>query len=111
MNTSMGPSLVEPNARYFIGSTLKQCRTLKNNYFNAAINIIIFVILISIISMFLFYKYKSKYTNFEKENKKKELHNYILTKLQQIEHNKKNNIITDLPEWTYLDTMNISGIY
>ena len=52
------PILIETGTKYFMKETLKNCRELKQNYYNKFINIILLLILISIISGFLYYKKK-----------------------------------------------------
>lgn len=95
--------LVEPGVKYFISCSLKQCREIKDKYINIFFNIGMFVLFILIISSILIYKYKGKMTPIEIEITNRKKQEYIVSKLQQIAHIKKQTserLITDLPNWT-----------
>lgn len=54
------PILIETGTKYFMKETLKNCKQLKQNYYNKFINLVLLLILFSIISGFLYYKKKNK---------------------------------------------------
>jgi hypothetical protein len=110
----MNPSLTEPGVKYFFNGILKQCHSHKLEYHNAVFNICLFCLFIFVFGLILYFKYKGKLTAEQKEKKKQENKQYILTKLNNI--NASNNIrnessiaynndnsnvtlITDLPSW------------
>lgn len=94
------PRLTEPGVKYYMAETLKVCNISKHKYFNIIFNISVFLILVLIISITLYYRYKgmpSETEKLEKSNKKK---SYILGKIQAMQKMKQNNsldLITNLP--------------
>jgi hypothetical protein len=107
MNTIIQqPKLIEPGVRYFLSSTLKECRKFKDYYSNIAFNLIMASVLFIVIGGFLLYMYKGKLTPYELDIKQRKKQEYIISKLHQIAYIKKNqsqnritNMITNLPEW------------
>tara|TARA_Y100000816_G_C25996032_1_gene520312 strand:+ start:632 stop:913 length:282 start_codon:yes stop_codon:yes gene_type:complete len=92
----MNPNLVEGNIKNIINYNLKTCKQLKFKYYSLIINVFYFILIISIISIILYFKYK-KNTNYnelrEKEIKKRDYILYNLRKYQNI----KNKHITNIP--------------
>lgn len=94
------PRLTEPGVKYYMTETLKVCNVSKHKYFNIIFNVTSLVLLIIIISLILYYRYKGLPTQQEKleqSNKKKA---YILGKIQAMQKMKQNNsldLITNLP--------------
>lgn len=92
----MNPNLVEGNIKNIINYNLKSCKQLKFKYYSLIINIFYFILIISVISLILYFKYK-KNTNYnelrEKEIKKRDYILYNLRKYQNI----KNKHITNIP--------------
>ena len=100
---SVNTKLVEPGVKYFISYSLKQCREFKDKYMNIIFNIVMFVVFILLVTSILIYKYKGKITPVELEIKNRKKQEYIISKLQQIAHIKKQTserLITDLPNWS-----------
>ena len=62
MNTIQPPRLIEPGVRYFLSSTLKECRRFKEYYSNIVFNLIMTAIFTILIGGFLLYMYKGKLT-------------------------------------------------
>jgi hypothetical protein len=108
-NYTNDPILIEPGVKYFIGGTLKECSSFKKTYVNVIFNIAMAVLFLTIISVFLIYKYKGKLTLNEQKIKNNQKQEYILSKLQQLNMHKKQqekqemnkSMITDLPHWDY----------
>ena len=87
------PRLTEPGIKYFLNETLKQCRVYKNNYNNILINIGLFIFFLLILGAILFYKYKGRITQVEKERKDKEKQDKLLKEKFQLENNDSLTII------------------
>jgi len=100
MNNS--PILIETGTKYFIKETLKNCREMKQNYYNKFINILLLLLLIFLILGFLYYKKKSRLTPEEKLQKSIEKETFFLNKIKLIRENdgkKTNDLITNLPQF------------
>jgi hypothetical protein len=94
------PRLIEPGVKSFISSTLKDCRRLKDNYETIIFNISMFSMFIVVVGGFLLYHYRGKLTPAEIEIKNRKKQEYIVSKLQQMAHLRKNQgLITELPRW------------
>lgn len=101
MDSYPKPLLIEPGVKYFLNSTLQQCKLFKDKYYNFIFNLGIFAIFIAIISITLYYKYKGKMSKKDRELKLRQKQEYILSKLKLMTViNKNNNLYTDLPLWT-----------
>jgi len=97
---SYSPRLTEPGVKSFISSTLKDCRRLKENYETIIFNISMFCIFIAVSGGFLLYHYRGKLTPAEIEIKNRKKQEYIVSKLQQMAHLRKNQgLIKELPQW------------
>jgi len=99
---SSKPRLIEPNIKYFLHHTLKQCHVIKNKYVNTVFNISLTILFLGILGGLLFYKYKGKLTPIEKQVKERKKKEYIFTQLNKIkvtENTKNNNLITNIPLW------------
>ena len=111
------PSLVEPGVKYFIDGTLQQCQKIKNSYYNTIFNIGLLLTFFVILGGILIAKYKGKLTSYEKQVKKRQQQEYILSKLKQVDSIKKHQsqqLITDLPNWSdnpELQVLNNRKIY
>ena len=96
------PKLTEPGIKYFLNETLKQCHIYKSNYNNILINIGLFIGFLLILGAILFYKYKGRLTQLEKERKTKEKQQYILSKVKSFQQAKRTahqELISGLPGW------------
>ncbi len=96
------PKLTEPGIKYFLNETLKQCHIYKSNYNNILINIGLFIGFLLILGAILFYKYKGRLTQLEKERKTKEKQQYILSKVKSFQEAKRTahqELISGLPGW------------
>ena len=92
----MYPHLVENNIIYVLKDQLLECNKQKIYKNNIIFNVSLFIILVSIISIILYNKYKGKQDIkkiIENENKKK---NYILSKLHFYQK-MKNKEYTNMP--------------
>ena len=96
------PRLTEPGIKYFLNETLKQCHVYKINYNNILINILLLVGFLLILGAILFYKYKGRLTQVEKDRKTKEKQQYILSKVKSFQEAKRTahqELISGLPGW------------
>jgi len=97
------PSLTEPGVKYFINTTLKNCRDFKNKYYNILLNVGLIGLFILLVCFVLLVKYKGKLTPHEKELKNREKQQYILSKIKNYQNAKLNaqqQLITGLPHFT-----------
>jgi hypothetical protein len=96
------PSLTEPGVKYFLHQTLKQCHITRDNFYNFAFNIGLFIAFLLILGGILFFKYKGKLSPNEINKKNKEKQQYILSKIQNFQQAKRKahqELITGLPAW------------
>jgi hypothetical protein len=96
------PQLTEPGIKFFLNETLKQCHIYKINYNNILINVGLFVIFLLILGAILFYKYKGRLTQVEKERANKEKQEYILSTIKTFQEAKRTahqELISGLPGW------------
>ena len=96
------PRLTEPGVSYFLKSSLSQCNSKKNLYFNTVFNLGLLFGFVLILGILLVYKKNTKLTTEEKEVKKQKNREYILEKiksLKEVERKKRNEIITSLPKF------------
>lgn len=105
MNSYNNVSLVEPGMKYFINSTLNQCKLFKDKYINFFYNVSLLVIFVSLLSLFLYYRYSSKLTKEEEIKKNNEKQIYLMSKIRNFkmvsDNNNRSNLITNLPGFTY----------
>ena len=106
------PSLIEPGVRFFLHQSLKQCNLIREEYYNLVFNIAVFIGLLTLICLVLLYKYKGRLTPSEMHEKNKEKQQYVLSKIQNFQENKRKvhqELITGLPNWdNEYDTINSS---
>lgn len=94
------PILIEPGIKYYLSQSLKNCRSLKDYYYNIVFNVGIFIILVTVIMIVLNFKYKGAINNYEKSKKEEKKKLYILEqikKMQQLQKNNSMDLITNLP--------------
>jgi hypothetical protein len=92
------PTLIEPSIKNILNSTLKKCHTFRENYYNIVLNFSLGIGFFIILGLILLYKYKGKLTPKELEQKNREKHQYILSKIQ-LYQNERQDSITGLPRW------------
>ena len=87
------PTLIEPGVHYFFHKTLQQCHKIKEEYYNLIFNISATLGIITLIGLFLLYKYKGKKTEVEKKIQEREKQYYILGKIKQYQSAKQQKSI------------------
>ena len=81
-------------------NSLENIGRLKDNYETIIFNISMFSMFIVVVGGFLLYHYRGKLTPAEIEIKNRKKQEYIVSKLQQMAHLRKNQgLITELPRW------------
>ena len=96
------PSLTEPGVKYFIGETLKNCKVKKDIFNNKVLNVCLFLFFVIIISLLLYYKYKTRPTDEDKKKIKQLKRDYFITKVRKLQAKKAkelNQSITNLPKF------------
>lgn len=104
------PTLIEPGVKSFFSGVLKGCNQIRSNHYNTLFNVSMFALFVFLLCSILYFKYKGKLTPEEKERKKQQDKQYILTRLnnvsaeintnrQKIGNITNANLITDLPGW------------
>tara|TARA_E500000178_G_C16995425_1_gene742925 strand:+ start:763 stop:1068 length:306 start_codon:yes stop_codon:yes gene_type:complete len=96
----INPTLTENISKFYIRTSLKDIRIKKNKYISIGFNIVFFIMFILLFGGFLYYKYKGKLTDEEKEIKEQNKKRYLFEKLHKIsyeKHKEKQNLITNLP--------------
>jgi len=94
------PRLIEPGVKYFLNSSLEQCKQIKAKYNNFFYNLGMFLLFVIIIGTFLYMKYRNKNNKKMQEEQRHIQQQYIMNKLRFMQdYNKQQskNIFTDLP--------------
>jgi hypothetical protein len=103
MNLDNIPELVEPNVKYFLNSTLKNCSKFKEKYINSIYNLSLTILFFIILGIILIYNYKGEKSTKEIQIKKQKDKEYILKQLIKIKQQNvddrrmQHNLITNLP--------------
>jgi Tfp pilus assembly protein PilO len=98
----MRPILTEPGVKYFLKETLKNCKTKKDLQFNMMMNLGLLSFFVVIVSILLYYKYKTRPTEEDRKKKKELKKDYFITKVKQMQAVKAkelNHQITNLPKF------------
>ena len=101
MNVSR-PLLTEPGVKYFLKETLKNCKIKKDTEFNKFMNLALLASFITLATVLLYYKYKTRPTDDDKKKIKQLKRDYFITKVRQLEAKKSkelNRQITNLPKF------------
>ena len=96
------PSLIEPGTRYFLKETLRNVNKQKKINNNISVNIGLLLFFVLIFGLLLVYKYYTKPTEKEKEEKEKLKQNYLLNKIKELSDKNKaeyDKMITNLPKF------------
>ena len=95
--------LIEQGAYLYINNTLSRCKEHRNHIFRISLNIGVFFIFVSGISIILYYRYKQKLSPYDAYQKQIKDHDYILSKIRYYQGHmhklniQSDNIITGLP--------------
>ena len=92
--------LIDPNARYFLYSTLQKCHDNRIKIYTTALNIGLLILFIGIFGVTLYYCYRKKPTEYELQQKIMRDQQYVLSKIrfyQSENMNRRASDITNLP--------------
>jgi len=96
------PTLTEPGVKYFLKETLKNCKIKKDLEFNMLMNLGLLGMFVIIVSILLYYKYKTRPTEEDRKKSKQLKRDYFITKVRQMQAVKAkqlNRQITNLPKF------------
>ena len=96
------PTLTEPGVKYFLKETLKNCKIKKDLQFNMLMNLGLLGMFVIIVSILLYYKYKTRPTEEDRKKKKQLKRDYFVNKVRQMQAVKAkqlNEQITNLPKF------------
>jgi len=96
------PILTEPGVKYFLKETLKNCKIKKDLQFNMLMNLGLLGMFVIIVSILLYYKYKTRPTEEDRKKKKQLKRDYFVNKVRQMQAVKAkqlNEQITNLPKF------------
>ena len=96
------PILTEPGVRYFLKETLKNCKIRKNIELNNLINLGLFLIFVIITSSLLYYKFKTRPTDEDREKIKRLKRDYFINRVRKLQTEKAKQLeqsITNLPKF------------
>ncbi len=84
MESSSGPTLIEPGVKYFLSKSLENCHKIKDYYYTQTFNFYMGIGFFICLGILLYVKYKGKLTPEEKEAKLRKQQEYILSKLKMV---------------------------
>lgn len=85
-----GPKLIEGNVFANLQETLKQCHEQRVQYYSRAFNMVILVGFVVIVFLALYYSYRKKPTQYEKEKKMYMDQQAVLSKIRYYQDQQKN---------------------
>ena len=92
----INPTLVEASIKSIMNSQLNNCKKDKFLRNSMILNIFLFVLVCSVVSVILFIQYKGKQNIEDRINKDNKKRNYILSKLQVLQKMKESQF-TNIP--------------
>ena len=96
------PILTEPGVSYFLKETLKKCKIKKDVEMNNLINLGLFITFVTITTSLLYYKFKTRPTEEDREKLKRLKRDYFVNRVRQLESKKAKELqqsITNLPKF------------
>ena len=96
------PILTEPGVSYFLKETLKNCKIKKDVEMNNLMNLGLFIIFVTITCSLLYYKFKTRPTEEDREKVKRLKRDYFVNRVRQLESKKAKQLqqsITNLPKF------------
>ena len=92
----MSINLVENKTKYFFNSELKKCCEKSYKKKSLIVNLVLFFLFISAVSLFLLYMYQNK--SDKPKNNDEKTRQYVLNKMRKFNKNEiKSDLITNLP--------------
>tara|TARA_B100000902_G_scaffold305286_1_gene293700 strand:+ start:369 stop:710 length:342 start_codon:yes stop_codon:yes gene_type:complete len=96
------PILTEPGVSYFLKETLKKCKIKKDVEMNNLMNLGLLITFITITSSLLYYKFKTRPTEEDREKLKRLKRDYFVNRVRRLESKKAKQLqqsITNLPKF------------
>jgi len=96
------PILTEPGVSYFLKETLKKCKIKKDVEMNNLMNLGLLITFITITSSLLYYKFKTRPTEEDREKLKRLKRDYFVNRVRRLESKKAKELqqsITNLPKF------------
>ena len=96
------PNLIEPGVKYFLNETLKNCNKKRVQYNNNLFNFLLFLAFSTVLGIFLYYKFKSRPTKSDLEEREQQKKYYILSKIKSLNEKaaqERQQMITNLPKF------------
>ena len=101
---SENPSLVEPDVRYFIENSLKKAHEYKMNTYTFFFNLGVVVLFTLVFGGFLYYRYKTKQTPYEIQQKMKRDQEIVMSKIQMYQDDRKRGEYSGMSKIQFVDT-------
>jgi hypothetical protein len=98
------PNLVEPNVRYFIDNSLKSVHEYKMNTYSFFLNFTAVALFVLVFGGILYYRYKSKPTPYEIQQKMKREQEIVMSKIQMYQDDRKRSNFSDMTKIPFVDT-------
>jgi hypothetical protein len=95
-------NLIEPGVKYFLNETLKNCNKKKVQYNNNLFNFLLFLGFFTVLGIFLYYKFKSRPSDKDLEEREQQKKYYILSKIKSLNEkaaDERQRMITNLPKF------------
>jgi hypothetical protein len=93
---SDGPKLIEPDVLYFIENSLKTVHEYKMNTYSFFLNVIVCVLFFLVFGGILYYRYKSKPTPYEIQQKMKRDQEIVMSKIQTFQDDRARGSHADM---------------
>ncbi len=97
------PRLIEPGVKYFLNSSLEQCKQIKAKYNNFFYNLGMFLLFVIIIGTFLYMKYRNKNNKKMQEEQRHIQQQYIMNKLRLCKITISNSLKIFLQIYQYIN--------
>lgn len=101
---SENPSLVEPDVLYFIENSLKRAHEYKMNTYSFFFNFVVVALFTLVFGGFLYYRYKTKPTPYQIQQKMKRDQEIIMSKIHMYQDDKKRGEYTGMTKIPFVDT-------
>jgi hypothetical protein len=98
------PKLVEPNVRYFIDNSLKSVHEYKMNTYSFFLNFTAVALFVLVFGGILYYRYKSKPTPYEIQQKMKREQEIVMSKIRMYQDDRKRSNFSDMTKMPFVDT-------
>jgi len=98
------PNMVEPNVRYFIDNSLKSVHEYKMNTYTFFLNFTAVALFVLVFGGILYYRYKSKPTPYEIQQKMKRDQEIVMSKIQMYQDDRKRSNFSDMTKIPFVDT-------